>query len=282
MKSSLCVSVHICGFEGGTVDTLLLPALAILLPVLHFALVGLLILAGVNAARNFYRSRTAPYFILRRSAAARAGRWTLALVGAGAALVGALQVRLPEATALRPQLMPTDRAVILTPSLEGTVNAAPPALTPQAAGTVSVDQVSTAASPLPVPTTAPLFLTRESTVTPQPEAAITITDVSTDISADFRPVNPGPTFEAGITRFYVFFDFEGMQEGVSWSGVVLVNGQRIQQGSFDQLWTMGEQGAGMYRWFDQDEGWPVGNYEVRFYIGDRQADSITFRMVPPG
>lgn len=265
------------------VDTLLLPALAIFLPVLRILVVGLLVVAAVNAARNFYRSRTAPYFILRRAAAARAGRWLLAMIGAGAALAVALKVRLPEATALRPPPTPTsDLAPTLPPTPEGAALAASPPPATQTAGTANEDQGNLISTPLPVPTITPLFLTRESDVTPQAEADITITAVSTDISADFLPVNPGPIFEAGIPRFYVFFDFEGMVEGVSWSGVVLVDGQRIEQASFDQLWTMGEEGVGMYRWFDRDDGWPVGNYEVRFYIGDRQADSVTFRMVPPG
>ena len=96
---------------------------------------------------------------------------------------------------------------------------------------------------------------------------------------DFLPANPGSVFEAGATRFYVFFDFEGMSDGASWSVVVLVDGQLADDVSFDQLWSMGAEGAGLYRWFDRDEGWPSGDYEVQLYIGDQRADSATFQMV---
>jgi hypothetical protein len=178
-----------------------------------------------------------------------------------------------------------------TPTLSFQVTEAPILATPATViGTLlpTAEQASeTANESLPIPTTAlvppdtpaPLFVTRESNVTPQAEATLSITAISTDISADFLPVNPGTAFELGAPRVYVFFDFEGMSDGVSWSGVVLVNRQQVDEGSFDQLWSMGEEGIGMYRWFDRDGGWPVGEYEVRFYIGDKLADSATFRVV---
>lgn len=254
-----------------------------ILPILLLVLRGVLglavVLAVVNAGRNFYRSRSAPYFVLRRVALGRAGRWMVVVLGAGAALAVAMRVRPPvvaEATPRAPAIM----IEATSPPPAGTpAPSAPPPSTPGVLAQPGANPTGSNPTRVPSPTPSPLFVTRESDVTPQVDAALSITAIATGIDANFLPENPGSTFEAGTPRLYVFYDFEGMTDGASWSGVLLVNGQVFEEASFDQLWSLGGEGTNLYRWFDHDGGWPAGEYEIRFFIGDRLADSATFRIV---
>jgi len=244
------------------------------------AVLGLaVVLAVVNTGRNFYRSRRAPYFVLRRAAVVRAGRWAVVVLGAGAALAVLMRVRPPtlaEATPRAPAIIieATSPSPVGTPALP-----ASPSSTPEVVAESGADPTGSSPTRVPSPTPSPLFVTRESDVTPQVDASMSITAIATGIDANFLPEDPGSTFEAETPRLYVFYDFEGMTDGASWSGVLLVDGQVFEEASFDQLWSLGSEGTNLYRWFDRDGGWPAGEYEIRFFIGDRLADSVTFRLV---
>lgn len=254
-----------------------------ILPILLLVLRGVLglavVLAVVNAGRNFYRSRSAPYFVLRRAALVRAGRWMVVVLGAGAALAVAMRVRPPVVAEVTPRA-PAIMIEATSPPPAGTpAPSAPPPSTPEVLAQPGANPTGSSPTRVPSPTPSPLFVTRESDVTPQVDASLSITAIATGIDANFLPENPGSTFEAGTPRLYVFYDFEGMTDGASWSGVLLVNGQVFEEASFDQLWSLGSEGTNLYRWFDRDGGWPAGAYEIRFFIGDRLADSATFRIV---
>lgn len=249
------------------------------LPRIIFGLLAVFALA--NAVRAFNRSRTAPYFLLRRAAAMRGWRWLLGAVGAGLAFGATYWVRLPQIELPARPAPPTSTLVIeITPAPTRAATSSPqPPGTPTSAPEEQSGQAPPLASRVPSPTPAPLFATLDTTVTPQAGAAIDITAVSTEITDDFLPANASSALEAGTSRFYVFYDYRGMSEGVSWSGVVLVDNQIDEDVGFNELWATGEEGTNLYRWFDREGGWPLGEYEVRLYIGDQLADSITFRMV---
>jgi hypothetical protein len=207
------------------------------------------------------------------------GRWAVVALAAGAVLAVLMQVRPPTIA----EIAPRAPAIIIeatAPPLAGTpAPSTPPLSTPEGLSEPGADTTGSSPTRVPSPTPSALFVTRESDVTPQVDASLSITTIATGIDANFLPENPGSTFEVGTPRLYVFYDFEGMTDGVSWSGVVLVDGQVFEEASFDQLWSLGSEGTNLYRWFDRDGGWPVGEYEIRFFIGDRLADSATFRIV---
>ena len=63
---------------------------------------------------------------------------------------------------------------------------------------------------------------------------------------------------------------------MSWSQVLLLNGNVVRSES--EGWQQEEQGVAFY-FFEAQGGWPVGDYEVRFFIGDNFAISGTFRIL---
>jgi hypothetical protein len=140
------------------------------------------------------------------------------------------------------------------------------------------EQPPTITPPPPTPTTppTPLLVTIESQVTPPADAAITLTDISSDISADLRPVNPGRTFPAGIQRIYFFFEFGTMADGMSWSRVLLRNGEVVRSES--EEWDRGPEGQA-YHVFVAQGGWPGGSYEIRYYAGSRLLTTEVFSII---
>ncbi|HEC23383.1 MAG TPA: hypothetical protein ENI95_10765 [Chloroflexi bacterium] len=242
-------------------------------------LLGILwLISLIGAYVNFRQARRAPYFRLRRDASRRGWRWTLMLVlttgGIGGAMTARQFVPPPEFN-FRPSLLfasPTPAptlALVLPPTI--TPN---PSLTPRSP--FEGPPTITPTQPTPTTTPTPLIATVASSVTPPPDASLRITAISSGISADLRPVNTGTTFPAGTARIYFWLEFENMVDGVSWSQVLLLNGSVIRSES--QEWDRGAEGSAYY-WFGAQGGWPAGNYEVQFYVGDKLMATASFTIV---
>jgi hypothetical protein len=244
-----------------------------------FVLGAVLVIALVNAFGNFRRARRAPYFRIRRDSARAAWRWCLialvaALVGVGsivardrllAADFGALP--LPDFGAVGNPTPDSDLPLITTITPPAAVStkdliAAPPTITPT--------------QPTPTVTSTPPISTIVSRVTPSPDATITITAISSGISADLRPVNASLEFAAGIPRIYVWLEYQNMADGVSWSRVLLRNGSLLI--SETELWERGTEGVAYY-FFDAPNGWAAGSYELQLYIGDKLASPKAFSII---
>lgn len=141
-------------------------------------------------------------------------------------------------------------------------------LTPTVSPTVT-------ASVTPTETLVPLVNTEvvQSSVTPDPEARLFITAVSTALTGTFTPQNPATEFPAGSARVYFFVDYTNMKNGTLWRRELVFNGEVVQ--SSDYLWGLTESGSA-YFFFGQQNGFTPGDYEVRLYIGSGETPTATF------
>jgi hypothetical protein len=238
-----------------------------------------LVLALFNAFGNFRRARRAPYFRIRRDSFRAAWRWGLVAVFAAAA-VGA-------SIAARTRLLATDFSAFPFPQPGANGNPSPDSGLPVIASITPFEPISTKdliaapptitpTQPTPTVTPTPPISTIASRVTPLPDAAITITAISSGISSDLRPVNASLEFVAGLPRLYVWLEYQNMADGVSWSRVLLRNGSLLI--SETELWERGTEGVAYY-FFDAPNGWAAGSYEVQFYISDKLASSKAFSII---
>jgi hypothetical protein len=237
-----------------------------------FALGAILLVALIRAAVNFRRGRRAPYYRIRRTASTHAWRWVLAAVVLAVGIAASLRLRRLVPPPELPRLFappPTETAAVsatlpLSQSLPAVVTSSvlPPTITPTL--------------PTPTQSPTPYIATIASAVTPPAGAQVLITDISSDISSNLTPVNAGETFPAGIRRLYFWLEFSGMADGVSWSRVLLLNGEVVRSES--ETWERGAAGTAYY-WFEAQGGWPAGSYEVQFFIGDRLIASKTFDVI---
>ncbi|NDJ36743.1 MAG: hypothetical protein GYB64_18985 [Chloroflexi bacterium] len=227
--------------------------------VLAFIIIG----AVVYAVSQFRRMRSIPYFSIRKDARQRG--WRSILVAFGAAVLLIISLQIESLPTLRFAASPTPNALQPTQAVFATetpLSSAPPTITPT--------------QPSPTPSASPAAVTAELTVTPATEADLTITAISSDISAALTPVNTSETFPVGIPRIYYWFEYDNMADGIAWSQVLIRNGSIVLNES--STWDQGEEGFA-YFFFGAQEGWPAGVYEIEFYIGDRLIDRATYEVV---
>ncbi len=212
---------------------------------------------------NFRESRSAPYHTIRRNAIRQAmrqfGLMILMLGVTGGVFMLRRNVPQQLGLAFLPITEPRPTATS-TP-----IPDLPPTITPQPA----------AASTMAVTATVAPTMTLSSTLDAEPTPAVDIYEVSTGITNNLLPAGAGTQFDAGLTRIYYWVEYDNMADGDSWRQVLLINGDTILD---DQLaWDQGEEGTAYY-FFDAPEGWPAGNYEIRFFTGDRLNDAIRFTL----
>jgi hypothetical protein len=185
----------------------------------------------------------------------------------------------PDMGALRPTptptLSPTATSAPPTPTPEPpTTTAAPPTATSTPAPATATPTVATAA---PSEATPPSE-TASPAITPLGEPSLAITDFSSGISPEGAPVGIGTEFPAGLQRIYCWFRYSGMTGDLTWQRMLFLNRIMIREEVGE--WEADESGVGYY-YFTAQNGWAPGQYEARFYIGDRLADSATFTITSP-
>jgi hypothetical protein len=254
-----------------------LSVISYLVYTIPFAFGLLLIIALFNAQSNYRRSRRAPYFRIRQDSLAAFGRWLLVIIVAGVGIGGGLFAR---------RFVPTPSlSAVSLPTLEPLASSTPglniATITPDAnAATkdyLAIPPTITPTQPTPTASSTPFITTIESQITPLPNAAVTITAISSGLSNTLQPVNADTEFPAGIPRLYVWFEYSDMTNGISWSRAILWNGVVLRKES--EAWELGESGKDRYYFFDSQNGWPSGSYEVQFYIGDKLASSVKFSII---
>ncbi len=242
-----------------------------------FLLALLVVVALVGIYTNFRRASRAPYFRLRRQATRRGWRWIFILLLSVGGFIWTMTARrsVPAPVLNIRSLVPIPSGSTATLGLElpPTVTLDPSLATKDiyaGAPTITPTQPTATATPTP------LIRTLESPLTAPPDATLTITAISTDISPALQPISPGDTFVAGVSRIYFFFAFTNMVDGASWSQVLLLNDSLIRSES--ELWEQGAEGNAYY-WFGAQGGWPSGRYEIRFYVGDRLLAAQSYTLV---
>ena len=248
---------------------------------LRWAGYALLILALVPVGLtipDLRKARRAPYYVMRQSALKRATRLLLAalvmVVLAGILLI--LHSRLvvvlssvPTATAVAtpiPTSLPTPTATF-TPR---------PTFTP----TTTPTPRPTATAPF-IPTDTPEIRPPASALTPLPSAAPAGDDARVQLMAlaleadeQGQPVNPGREFPPGRHRVHLFFQYEGMKNGVATTFAWYKDGEFITFCSDTWAWGLvearewGEHGSTWYA-CDPIAGWESGRYEIRVFIETR-------------
>lgn len=251
--------------------------LALLIYAAPFALGIVLLYALVATIGNFRQARSAPYFSFRRAAARSGRQWLLVSLVSAAGIYVALSaqplVEPPDLTWLIPKSAPVPSPTF---SLESILTVTP------GTGIATKDPLFSPPTITPTQPTAtvlptPIIATIQSAVTPLPGALLKISAVTTSISASLQPVGTGTSFPAGVPRFYVFFDYENMTNGVSWSRVVILDGKVVRTET--EAWQNGPQGVNRYFFFDATGGgWPAGLYVIQFYLGDDLASETTFNL----
>lgn len=242
------------------------------------ATLALGLLLFLVSLRLFRRSRTDVFWRRRREAGQRG--WRLFLVAFLLFIVGGVSC----VTTLALMLLSDDTDTATETTNTASSGVTPPEYSPTAAETiastpippeVTVDTTPTAiiitATPAhtptetPFPTFTPNVTPLISTVTPHPMAEIMIVGLDDQISDDLMPIDPRTSFEAGITRLYMFVAFRNMTQGVLWHRNLYQDGELIDSNSY--LWGLETEGNS-YFFFGSDNGFEPGTYEIRVFIGN--------------
>jgi len=230
---------------------------------------------GIAAFVHMRRSRTAPYFTIRKRSTILGLRLTGLTIVCIAASVGVLSLRgridpphLRELFARKTQ-EETDLPIGIDTPAPGdnqseTTNELPPTITPTLA-TPTADESEEEPD---------LSATPETEDVPS-DARIRIAEISMGISASLEPVDTGTQFDAGIPRVYYWLEYDNMENGLEWTQVLLLNGEQVLRET--TLWDQDEEGLAYY-FFDAEGGWPAGSYEVQFYIGDELVDTRRYTL----
>ncbi len=243
-------------------------------------LIGSLIPAGLSIPQ-FIKSRRAKYYGIRREALQRTLRWLLimGLIQAAAILLLTVPPLLqrsgapsaPDATAA-PTTTPveTARAPTATPHATSAPTATPtrrPTATPSPSPTPSVPTVPPSEGPTP----------ELSPVPAGSEASIRFTALAMERNESGLPVNPGFEFPPGDHAMYLFFTYEGMQNGVERTFAWYKEEEFFERCSQTALWEWGDRGRTSY-YCEPSVGWEPGNYEIHVLVEDQLQFLVEFTI----
>ncbi|MBN1122140.1 MAG: hypothetical protein JXJ17_13770 [Anaerolineae bacterium] len=245
--------------------------LAVITAILIF--LGILLIASIiGLISNLRVYRKATYFTVRRDSARKVRRWFIVLIIAIGGMAAGFRLRNIHSDEEGP---PSDITTPASPTVESLpIATIDPSLTPKDLREAPPTITPTQPTPTQTPTLA--IATAETSIEVPEGASLTLTAISSRITANLLPLDPGDSFAAGIPRIYFFFDYENLAQGVSWSQVLLYNGEVVR--SQTETWTWGAVGKDVYYYFETRGGWPAGVYEVQFYLGDQLAASKTFTL----
>jgi hypothetical protein len=233
-------------------------------------LVGSVIPAGLSIP-HFLKSRRAKYYGVRREALQKALRWLLVMglmIGIAILLLVICPLlesgdapSTPETTTVPTPVPETTHAPTATPRSTDEPTIAPTHRPTKTPVPTSTPPVSTAApSDGPTPELAP--------VPAGSEASITFTALAMEKNESGLPVNPGFEFPPGDHAIYVFFTYEGMQNGVERSFTWYKDDEPFERCSQTALWEWGDRGRTSY-YCQPSTGWEPGNYEVHVFVEDQ-------------
>jgi hypothetical protein len=103
------------------------------------------------------------------------------------------------------------------------------------------------------------------------EARVQLMALALQADAQGQPVDPGNEFPPGRHRVHVFFQYEGMKNGIATTFAWYKDGELIPYCSDTWAWGLvearewGEEGLTWYA-CDPTMGWDSGRYEIRVFI----------------
>ncbi len=95
-----------------------------------------------------------------------------------------------------------------------------------------------------------------------------------------QPVGPGSEFESGIEELYAFWDYQGMQDGWTWTQHWYIDDQLVLEGS-EETWAGGESGSWWVSIYS-DNGLPDGEYRLELLVEGQVVQEATCTIGTPG
>jgi hypothetical protein len=269
-------------------------------------IVYVLILGAITsvgfAVPRFQKARSAPYYVLRRNALRQASNLVLLAVGL-VVLAGALVIfgsglisTIPTPTKAAPPIgmatpeetqpplpspAPTVTPVGLptaTPFVPGTITSVIPVPPPPPDATVT----SPLDEPPGLPTEAPQETPAQAPTVPSPPPGLVVEGALVKLQAvaiekddQSLPVNPGTEFPAGDHPVYVFFTYEGLENGVTRTLAWYKDGELMERCSDSGPWQWGGRGR-TWIYCGPGGGWEPGSYEVRVSVESKLQGTISF------
>ncbi len=238
----------------------------------------LLLASAIPAVLTIFhliKARRAPYYVLRRDAFRRARRWILTSLALQAVAVLLLFVALYLPAVTRAPLPSPSATSFVAPTLTRTPTRSPtrtPTPTPTRRPTATPPFIPTPTQAVPLPEIALSPL--PSAVPPGEEARIAVITLATEEDAAGQPVDPGSEFPPGDHRVYLFFTYEGMDDGIQTTFAWYKGEEFIDFCSDAWLWGLvegrdwGRSGRSSY-FCRPPGGWEPGTYEIRVFIETR-------------
>ncbi len=95
---------------------------------------------------------------------------------------------------------------------------------------------------------------------------------------DGNPLKPSTTFKSGISAVYAFFDWQGMQDGWTWSRAWYLDGEYVTGG--ESAWESGESGKNFWIYIYTKQGsLPEGRYRLDLRVEGELVQSGFFEIV---
>lgn len=231
--------------------------------------------ALIVTIRAYAQLRRGEYYVIREEARSTALRASLVAFLLLILTVIALFFPRQERTS---QLTPTSTSSgIPTATLAQvaltTMPTATATFTPQPTATEPFIPTSTPQATLPITFTTPF----PSAVLPPADAQFEFWTLAQGVDENSQPINPFTDSTSETERVYLFFRYDGLLPNVPWTSVWYWNDQLLTGGS--GLWET-EQSAGEWHVFlEFPGGYPVGQYEVQVWLGDRLQIRAAFSVV---
>jgi hypothetical protein len=244
-----------------------------------FTLLTLFIISIGVSLFFFRRAQLAPYYVIRENARRKGRFW---LVVSTVTLVLLVSLVLLDRFFSAPAPPPTPPPASATP-LEPL--ASPTSVTPTSTPTFTPSVTPTrrpTATPPPLPTPTPAYPLPDTALTPPAgatpagaEATITLLTLALD-EQNGRPEQPGSSFPPGEHRVYLFFEYQGMEQGNAWTYAWYREGEFLDGDT--RLWSLDDAGAS-YLYYSPPGGYEPGVYEVRVWIEDELQGIAQFEIV---
>lgn len=229
-------------------------------------------LALVVVVRAYAQLRRGEYYVIREAArrtVLRASLVTLILL----LLTISFLIIPRQAPQADPQPTATPHpSPTLTPTRATPTPTATVTLTPQPTATEPFIPTSTPQATLPITFTTALSLA----VPPPADARIEFWTLAQGVDENDQPVGVGTQFPQGIERIYLFFRYDGLLPDVPWTTVWYQDGAFLDGGT--NLWESQQTVGEWYVFLTLGGGYPVGEYEVQVWLGERLQIRVFFSV----